>query len=310
MVILGRVRQLNYLSVFAAVCILFLTLISQAAQAGWQPFTVVNGNLLIDIEIAGQPATAMLDSGSSLNLISSEFIARHELGFKKSQKLKVRGVFGEQTIQTYSNIPIKLFGFQVELDNVASSVFGGPDLLLGGGMFKGRIVQIDYPNKRIRFLDKKAVDMKQHANVPMKRAKGSVFPAIQVEANGAKVWLIFDTGNTGGLLLKRSFALENNWLTKDTLVAPQKAQGMIESGNTDSFHLDSFIIGPYELDNVAVSVPASDQEANIGRHRSERTTGTRIKRGVQAKGLIGYDVFKHFVITIDYMSYKVNFHAP
>ncbi|MBE9548813.1 MAG: aspartyl protease family protein [Proteobacteria bacterium] len=304
------VRQSNYVSAFGAVCLLLLSLISQAAQAGWQPFTIVNGNLLIDIEIAGQPATAMLDSGSSLNLISSEFISRHGLDFKKSQKLKVRGVFGEQTIQTYNNIPVKLFGSQFELDNVASNVFSGPDLLLGGGIFKGVIVQIDYPNKRIRFLDKKAVNMKKHANVPMKRAKGSVFPAIQVEANGAKVWLIFDTGNTGGLLLKRSFALENNWLTEDTLVTPQNTQGVIESGHTDSFNLDSFVLGPYELDNVAVSVPGSDQEANIGRHRSERTTGTRIKSGVHAKGLIGYDIFKHFVITIDYMAYKVNFHAP
>jgi hypothetical protein len=152
--------------------------------------------------------------------------------------------------------------------------------------------------------------MNKDANVPMKRAKGSMFPAIQVEANGAKVWLIFDTGNAGGLLLKRSFALENNWLTEAAQVTSQNAQGGFESGHTDRFHLDSFIIGPYELDNVAVRVPASDQAANIGRYRSERTTGTRINSGVQAKGVIGYDIFKHFVITIDYMSYKVNFHAP
>ncbi|MCF6262472.1 MAG: hypothetical protein L3J24_02645 [Xanthomonadales bacterium] len=63
----------NYLLDFSAVSLaLVLFLMSQPAQAGWQPFTLTNGHLLIDVEIDGHLAQAMLDSGAALNLISPE----------------------------------------------------------------------------------------------------------------------------------------------------------------------------------------------------------------------------------------------
>jgi len=305
----GRPRLNDYRTLTIAL-VLCLALSNQLVWAEWEPFTLRNGHIVIDVEIAGHAAKAILDSGASANMIRSDFVEEYGQDFTKSGKSEMRGVYGKKKLQMYSNIPIKLFGSDIKLNDAASGPNYGAELLLGGGFFQNTIVQIDYPNSRIRRLGKKDVDMKKHANVPMKRVRGSRFPAIQVEHNGVKVWLIFDTGNSGGVFLKRSFAAENGWLNEQTDVSQQMGFGIFESGTILNFHLDSFKIGPYELDNVSVNVPTQDHLSDFGRYFTEASTGTRIKKGVQAKGLIGYDVLKHFVVTIDYMGYSVNLYAP
>ncbi len=292
------------------VLIILSAIPGQSAQAGWQPFALTNGFIVIDVEINGQAARAILDSGASFNMIRSDFVEKHGQAFKLSNKINAQGIYGKKRLQVYSGIPIQLFGLDLVLNDVAEGLEFGPELLFGGGFFKDVIVQIDYPGSRIRLLGKKAVDMKQHANVPMKRARGSRFPAIQVEANNANVWLILDTGNSAGILIKRGFAIENGWLNDKSDVSEQVSVGVFESSKTEKFHLDAFKVGPYELDNVMVSVPMQGQVANIGKHDNRSAIGTHLKSGVQTKGIIGYDILKHFIVTIDYMAYKVNLYAP
>lgn len=127
------------------------------------------------------------------------------------------------------NEPPKDQAHYVIYADVIPSSLGGADLLSGASFFYSAIIQIDYPNSRLRRLSKKSVDLRKQTNVPMKRARGSVFPATEVESEGENVWLIFDTGNAGG---------------------------------------------------------------------------------VKVKGLVGYEVLKHFVVTIDYKAFKVNSYAP
>ena len=122
----------------------------------------------------------------------------------------------------------------------------------------------------------------------------------EAEANDAKAWLILDTGNSAGILIKSSFAADKGWLNDDNSgVSQQDSKGIVDSSSVQSFRLNSLRIGPYDLENVLVATPSEDQMANIGRYASESNLGTRIKSGVQAKGLIGYDILKHFVVTID-----------
>jgi len=269
----------------------------QIALANWQPFTLVNGNIIIDVEIEGQSVKAVLDSGATHHMISSKFIENYGQGFKDSTSVKEIGISGERELQHYRQVPIKLFGYDVKLKDVETVDLTDYDLLLGGGFFSNVICQIDYPNSRLRLLSKDSIDMKKNANVPMKRARGSRLPAIQVEANDKKAWLILDTGNAAGILLKSSFAERKGWLENDASLA-------------QSFRLESLSIGPYDLENVLVATPNKDQIADIGRYASESQLGTRIKSGVIPKGLIGYDILKHFVVTIDYTAYKVNLYAP
>jgi len=286
-----------------------LVIFTQPAYAQWQSFTLNNGHIVIDVEIAGHPAKAVLDSGSTGNMIRSDFVEKFGQDFTKSRKITVSGVYGKQKLQVYNDIPLKLFGSDITLNDAASLPNFGVELLIGGGFFRNAVVQIDYPNSRLRLIGKDNVDMKKQANVPMKRVRGSRFPAIQVEYNGHEVWLIFDTGNTGGIFVKRSFATKIGWLNEQTKTSESIGSGIFESNTVLNFHIDALKIGPYVLDNVSVNVPSQDNANDFGKYLGV-LTGTRIKKGAKAKGLIGYDIFKHFVVTIDYMDYKVNLYAP
>lgn len=311
----ASVRAMNtfkktFLSVLllAAFC---LPAASFAAEDGWQSFKLINGSIVIDVVMDGHPAVAILDSGASMNIISKRFIKEHGEDYIQSGRVRMQGVFGEEIVDVYTKIPISLFGSDITLNDAAEGNLGDADLLIGGGLFSNIIVQIDYPNSRIRLLNKKAVNLKKVANVPMKRARGSVFPAVQVEANGKKVWLVLDTGNTGGILVKRSFATESGWLHAETGASKGDLRGIIESGDTDTFQIDALKVGPYTLDNVMVHVPGDDQNTNLKFDElNEQQTYSRIKKGVNSKGLLGYEILKHFVVTIDYESFRVNFYAP
>lgn len=289
----------------------FLPVVSFAAEEGWQTFKLINGFIVIDVEIDGRPAKAVLDSGASMNLINTDFIKDHGEDFIQSGRVRMQGVFGEETVDVYTKIPLKLFGTDIELNDAAVGNLGDADLLIGGGLFNNIIVQIDYPKSRMRLLSKKAVNLKEVANVPMERARGSAFPAVQVEANGKKVWLVLDTGNTGGILVKRSFAVENGWLHDETEKSQGDLRGITGGGDTETFQLDALKVGPYTLDNVMVHVPGADQNTNLKFDElNEHQTRSRIKKGVSSKGLLGYEILKHFIVTIDYESFRVNFYAP
>lgn len=290
------------------VCLAFTT---PSVYAQWQDFTLKGGHIVINVELNGEPATAILDSGASINGISRKLIAKHGDEFKKyGRKAQVSGVYGKSKVDIYNEIPIKMFGTEMMLHDAIPSSLGGADLLLGASFFYSAIIQIDYPNSRLRRLSKKSVDLRKQANVPMKRARGSVLPAIEVESEGKSVWLIFDTGNAGGVLVERDFASDSGWLTESTETTEELMGGAFTADLLLKFQKDKFKIGPYVLDDVPVHVLNKDNLFDIGRYRREIQTGTRIKKGVQAKGLIGYEVLKHFVVTIDYKAFKVNLYAP
>lgn len=288
-------------------CLAFFT---QAAQADWQPFTLENGHIIIDVEISGQAGRAMLDRGTSINVIRRDLVEKFGHDFKKFGMTEVNGVDGTRREQVYGGIPVTLLDTDILLNGVVAGDIDNVELILGGGYFSNAIIQIDYPNLRFRRLSKKSVDLKEHANVPMKNARGSRLPAIQVEVNGVKVWLILDTGNSSGILVKRKFATESGWLTDETVVTKQTGSGVFESETTLNFYMDSLKIGPYGLENVAVHVPEEDHVNDFGRYVAGSKAGTRIKSGAQAKGLIGYDVLKHFVVTIDYSSNRAHLYLP
>ncbi len=289
--------------------VLFLALLPVPATADWLPFTLKDGYITFGVEIANQPAVAMLDSGAEGNMISSRFVRNYGQDFHRMGKVNARGINATEEIPLYGNIPVSIFGTDITLDYVAVGPFVRADLLLGSAFFNLGLLQIDYPGSRLRFLDRKAVDLRKEANVPMKRASNSSLPAIQISIGGRKAWLLLDTGSNGGLVLKRSFASDRGLIDESTQSREVITAGINSIATYERFALDSVKIGPYELESVITSVPAEGQSSNLG-SRSYILTGTRINSGVRTVGLIGFDVLKHFIVTVDYKTYRVHFYVP
>jgi len=267
--------------------------LSSFAASKWIDFEIENGLITLPVVVSGIHGKAIIDTGAQVNAINQSFIDRYHLELNKGGTAKVTGVYGEELRTYYNDVPTKLFDAGLELDQLTSMRIGHYSniLLLGGGFLKEFIFQIDYPNSRMRLFKRDSLDLYRLKNIKAQIDRGSKHPVVKVNLNNEKdVWLVLDTGNSGGIFLKRSAATSEGWLekfvTKSTLV-----QGVLDVGQQEVFALPEVTFGPFVLENVAISVPMKGQSENISTSHSY---------GKNVKGLLGYDVLKHFVLTIDY----------
>jgi hypothetical protein len=168
------------------------------------------------------------------------------------------------------------------------------------------VLQIDYPNRRIRFLDRNSVSLTKVANVPMIRSDESTLPMIRVSiAPNEDILVNLDTGNNGGLFLSRRVATRLGLLDKYKAIS-EKSIGSNGEGSVESFRIPYFKVGPFEMENVKVDVPSEHQTSSVGEKQSDSVKLiSRI-----SKGLMGYDILKHFVVTLDYYNMEMHLGVP
>lgn len=284
--------------VFIATMLLF-SLNSVAGVTPWIDFELEGGHVKIPATIAGIDTYAILDTGAQVNAINSAFIRKHNLTLDSGRKMRINGAFGVEEKATYNNVPIGFFGIETELDNMPTLSLGyhTNGLLFGSGFFNMFIAQLDYPNSKMRLIKHGSIDMAKLENIEVRKQTGTGMPIVKVGLDDEQyIWLLLDTGNAGGMVVERKTARKLGWLDKlDT-----KASSMAGANNiitTENFRIPLLKFGPFELENVLVTIPAEGEKSNLA--SQYRRAGSLIK-GKKVEGVIGYDVLKHFLITIDY----------
>lgn len=283
--------------------------VAQPANAGgataWVDIDLIDGHLLVDSEIAGIPGHALIDTGAESNAINGRFLAASDLSFPTGRKVKIVGAFGTAERNTYREIPVKIFGTEMNFaDLVEVNTRPETQLIIGAGFLKLFIFQFDYPNQRMRMITRDSLDLKKLKNVESKRDSRGGSPLVKVRLNDeVNVWLVMDTGASGGILLDRSVAVRKDWLDRYPTL-----DGVSSGANTRArlqrFNLPGMTFGEFEIENPIISVPVEGKE--IALFETTTPIGTRVPRGRKAKGLLGYDVLKHFVVTIDYKNGHVH----
>jgi len=286
------------MKVVVAVVVFALSISANAAVSKWIPFSSERGHISIPVTVNGVETRAILDSGAAGNGISERFLASHEGDYKYGRKVIVTGVAGERKVTLINGLEIGMFGTDFNIDRMMPVRLLAADVVIGLQFFENFILQIDYPNSQLRIVTHDSLKMKKLANVRMKKAAGSPQPIVKVDMNGeATVWLTLDTGNNTGILIPRRSATRFDWLEKYG-TTETRLMGVNESAAVEQFNLPELTIGPIVLENVTVIVPEEGETANIG-EQVRAKTGTRIKK-TGSDGILGYDVLKHFVVTIDY----------
>lgn len=290
---------------------LFLSLKAEAGVSEWIDFELENGHIKIPVTVMGVQGYAILDTGSKLNVINSNFSSHKKALLGRGKSFNVQGVYESEIKSSYNNVPVNLFGMDITLDNLVEANIGNSknQLLIGAGFFKQFVVQLDYPQKKMRLIDHNSIDMKKISNIRMQLDSKSNMPIVKVELNNeTSVWLMLDTGNNGGILIKRATALEYKWLeryeTKHSL-----STGINGMAVNDNFNMPIVKFGPYELENVDVSVPEKNKSKNISQKLRNKSMYTDFK-AKNVKGILGYDILKHFVITLDYNNGRMHIFAP
>ena len=269
---------------------------------------VVGGYLMIDTEVGGIAGRSIVDTGAQVTAINGRFLESADLSFKTGRKVTIEGVFSKEKRSTYRRVPAKIFGAPVTFSRLVDLDLGPPDiqLLLGADFLDTYIFQFDYTNERMRLITKDGVDLKAIKNVDAKkdRDSGSLLVRVNLE-EGANAWLLMDTGANGGILIDRSFARRLDWI--DTYASEDGvASGAISNSKLESFRVPSIQVGPFGIENVLVSIPAPGESPEY--FEKDTQTGTRMARRNASDGLLGYDILKHFVVTIDYDRGYVHFY--
>jgi hypothetical protein len=274
----------------------------------WIEFQLDRGHITIPIKVLGQSGRAVLDSGANINGINSQFVLANKNEFTPSGKVEIAGVFGRSQRSTYNSVPVELYGVNVELDNMVEIRDFKSLVLLGQDFFAQMVMQIDYPNKRMRMIEHGSINLKKLKNIDMRLNKRIGMPIVKTRLNDEKnIWVLMDTGSTGGLFIERMVAHSAGWLD-EYRVEKGLVSGIVETNVVENFHLPEVQFGPFGIKNVSTTVvadghsvkPISKSASIVGSHR----------RSKSVKGIVGYEVLKHFVLTVDYKHGRMHVGLP
>ena len=291
----------------AAAAVLLLGLPAQAAVTEWVDVRIENGLVYVATEVAGIPGWALIDTGAEVNAVNEHFIAKHDLEFDTGRSVQIVGVHGQAERRVFTEVPTKLFGSEFAMTDLVELDIGGPEvqLILGAGFLKLFVFQFDYPNERMRAITRDSIDLKAVKNIESQQDRRRGSPMVKARLNDQKdLWLLIDTGSNGGILIDRKTASRAGWLRKFPLTEV-RSSGVNASAQLEAFQLPVVSLGPFAIENTTVRVPLQGQSLELLREKD--STGSRVKRRrSRVEGILGYDVLRHFTVTIDYQEGHVH----
>ena len=252
--------------------------VAVVADLPFEPYHERN-RVVIDLAPEGQrPFRLMLDTGASDSVLTPR--AARELGVSvrrtKSTPYRKATRLGRDL----------QFRVNTRRSDTASGV-GWEYGLLGGTFLDDYVVEIDFPGRRVRFLDPKEYEVPEAVSAPNERVvpirlQGTRI-GVEIEMNGREVHVMMDTGAPGTLILSGKAARElgidvdslSDYGNVGTTVGPMEVR----------FHeTDSFRFAGFEFDTLPILV------APKGWYNIAGPTDSAL----------GYDVLSQFVVRIDY----------
>ena len=290
-----RLIELSLLAAFLVVAGLSS---SQAADdengQGWMPFKESNGHIAFDVRVNGQAASAIFDTGADASVISEGLARRAEINLNRGDSIRLVGIHGQGTIPTSRRFTLEMAGQEVELDRVPVAPAPGFDVVFGRPMAESSVVQIDYPNQRIRFIRRDAVEFE--GNVELRNTRRGA-PMVRARILDADLWMLLDTGNAGPTVLKRKVVRHRDLEQFEVQGVTGNATGAFTTAELHLLQIPGFKLGPYEFDSLLASYNA---ESNDGFDGQESRTGSRLNSDRSPyDGILGYEVLRNFMVTMD-----------
>lgn len=292
------------LFILSAVCFLFVAPGSAyAAAENCQRFTTAFGNMQIAVRIKNTEVPAVLTTSNIGSSISDSLARDLRLTQREDQNLRVISDTGRAEDYLYSpNVPITIFGYETNAERMAIMKSDDRFVTLSLRMFDNLIIQIDFPNSRMCFISRQALDLSREQNVRLDSGAEFGTPAIRVTlSDDFETWLDFSPSFGGGLRV-------DNFTARSLNLVPTESNQNPASEYVNST-VDVLTFGPYELGGIPVQYPRDNVQSNLTR-RQQTLTNTNIQGDRQTRGRIGMEVLKHFVVTMDFEAEQMHIFAP
>ena len=249
-----------------------------------------DGIVSLPMQTSGQAAVAVLNTGV-LPIGISRTLAQN-IG-REVEPIPSRNiVWSSIPVITgqVSDVPVRIFGQDLQIEQMYVMENPLPFVYMSLFMFNDFIVQLNIPKSQLCFLNRKALNMRDAANIEVKDSAGKI--AVQVSINKSKpVWLELQLEYNGAIRLNRDAVQE---------------LGLDIAADTEKTSIDSLMFGPYELGNIAVDLPPASLAGGADLQRLGRRGGG----GVKTSGVLGFEILKHFVVTLDAKGEKMHVIVP
>jgi hypothetical protein len=241
------------------------------------PFEYCEGLLWIQVRVpqSTRPLNFLFDTGAGLSVINND--TARTLGLKTGNRINVQGVHATLTGHWPARLAATVGGLvlpseylALDLSKLAHSCGRPLDGLLGADFIRGRVVEIDFAPRQLRFAEAVSPS-KSDTVVPLKIGRDGLCVPVGVNA-GKPQWMRLDTGCATAL----------QWVTTDLKTSSQS---------------DQPAIGLAEL-----AIPQAETTVSLGGKRFDQVP-TGIHRNVifvGEAGLVGNGLLSRFkTVTID-----------
>ena len=286
-------------------CVIGLLLMQQAAFGQSIDFQYEKHHLYVPATVNGIAARLIFDSGSSYVCLDSTFLAGSGLSYAQRGKAMMKGsgngmqtadvIFGGVSVsldgKSYNPSPVPVIDLRAILKNPADGIFGM-------GEVKDKVIVIDFPKRKIAFLDTLTPGMT------------GGYTQVPIEYDPAQPW-------------RAIFPLEVT-LSSGTVIS---GKGVIDTGSgqgleftskaAEKYHLDQLEDRkPYMMDIGGVGGSSAGYDFGIAGARigglalpvkeagySTNTTGALASDVFTT--LVGNEVWEHFALILDLKAKKM-----
>ena len=271
----------------------------------WAPLTLAqsdncetliqrDGVMSIPMQASGRQTVAVLNTGV-LPIGISRTLAQdlaYEVEAVPSRNILWSAI--PAIVGQVKDVPVKIFNQDLQIEQMYVLENPARFIYLSLLMFNDFVIQINTPDSRLCFLNREAIDLRETSNIRLRGSAGRI--AVEVSINKAKpIWLEFQLEYPGAIRLNRDAATE---------LGLSDANGALTASTVDSLQF-----GPYELGNIAVAYPPENAQGGGDLERLQRMS-RRGRSGAETSGVLGYEVLKHFVITLDAEAERMHVIAP
>jgi len=271
----------------------------QSGDSVWLPFAEDENRPAIEVVINGKKTIALIDTAISANAVSYQFA--REAGIEPgARSLSLPDIQDGEQMPLSSTFTLELGGNPIELDNAVMIPAEGIGLVVGRPLLNALVVQIDYPNRRLRFLPPDMAGFE--GNVRLRRGRFNQ-PMVIAQVNGKRAWMNLDTSSDTVTLLTARIIDKHGWQGEEIGAEKLQAAGLAVRPDVKTMRLDQLELGPFKIEGVVAATPVE------GRERSTGYGVHRIHEKFGGDGILGFEVMRNFLVTIALGEDNVHFYA-
>ena len=201
-----------------AISVLFLCLAAAQAYGQEHHFEYIGNHIYLEAEINGKPANLVFDTGAELIYLDSTFVADKGLTFKKvgnavldgagtDGQSKTKIIFGEVSVCTGGKVYRPEYS---PIINLKALLGEHADGIFGMKAISGKIISIDYRNRRFNLYDKLEPQMTDgYKCIPVSFQSRQILVPLKVTVNTQAIIsgnALMDIGSGSGITLTSSAA--------------------------------------------------------------------------------------------------------